>query len=290
MFESVGTLDIQALKKDWNPTFKYRSKIGLALLLGVLHEIRQSLTASLSVYTTTAQFVINCFQPITAHKIAKSSNSKMIDCLTLRLVYVVDQIVFQVRRKEVCHLPRRIYQLCTNASFDTWRIRFKTCICKNQEHLRNWLVNSSRSLRLQTWKVHLQSTDGFNAFFDEYACSVTIDNAFFANLPKSWPDANWSLPLSLSASARGSRPPSITEDITEEISNFRFAVLSIRIFPSPIEDTSVETPRALTNSLKGGALSPDSANLQPSDFKRNLIEASTDTCSLLSAKVTKSSN
>ena len=55
-----------------------RIEIGLALMLEVLHAIRQSLTASLSVYTTTAQFVINYLQPITAHKIAKSSHSKML--------------------------------------------------------------------------------------------------------------------------------------------------------------------------------------------------------------------
>ena len=84
------------------------------------------------------------------------------DRLPLRLVYVIDQIVLQVRRKDVCHFPIRNYQHRTNASFDIWRIRLKTCICKNEERLRNWPVNSSRSLRLQTWEVQLQSTDGFN--------------------------------------------------------------------------------------------------------------------------------
>ena len=49
IFESVGTLDIQALKDASNSTFKYKSRIGLALSLEVFQDIKQSRTASLSV-------------------------------------------------------------------------------------------------------------------------------------------------------------------------------------------------------------------------------------------------
>ena len=78
IFGSVRTWYIQALKEDSCSNFRYRSRIGFALLLDVLHESKQSLTVSWSVYTTAAQPAMNCFHTTTAQRIVKSSSSKII--------------------------------------------------------------------------------------------------------------------------------------------------------------------------------------------------------------------
>ncbi len=72
-----GTLDSQALKNASYSTFKHNSRMGLAFPLDVVQEIKQSLTASLAVLITIEELVTNCLQQMTAHKIAKSSSSKI---------------------------------------------------------------------------------------------------------------------------------------------------------------------------------------------------------------------
>ena len=197
------------------------------------------------------------------------------DSLSLRLVHVIDQIVVQGRRDKVHNFSRRICQHCTNASLHAWRIRFKTCICEEEEHVRNWPMNSRpRPLRLQTWKIQLQSADGLNIQRRILwrVCMLSDNRQCLLSQP----------PKEL---ARGKLKPAPE---SKRISTRK---------PSPFNDwtyhrrnlPSIETPRALTDPLKGGALSPDSANRQPNDFSMNLTEPSTDTCSLLSQKVTKSS-
>ena len=194
---------------------------------------------------------------MTAHKIAKSSSSK-ITVFRPDLLIAFTKSSSKTTEKKCLNFP--------DASASTAPMPALTLEDSGSKHASVKMKNTceiDRWTTLGLWASRherynftaLMVTESKTEFLEEYACPMTMDNAFLANLPKSWPDANWSLPLSLSASARGSRPPSRTDDINEAISSLRLEVLSIRIFPTPIEDTSIETPRAQTWLLNGGALS-----------------------------------
>ena len=178
----------------------------------------------------------------TRHKLSPTNDSAQ-DCekfqfenhrLPSRLVYIIHQIMLQDNWKEMRQLSRCISKHCTNTSFNTWRFRFKSCICedktKNACEMDFWTTIGPCDSRHARYNFKALIVSESNTdFVEEYACPMTMDNAFLASLPNSWPDANWSLPLSLRASTRWSRPPSRTDDISEAISVLRLEVFSISV-------------------------------------------------------------
>ena len=228
---------------------------------------------------------------MTVHKKAKSSSSK-ITISRPDLFIPFTKPSSKTTEKKCVNFPEAAAQALHQCqpSLEDSGSKHASVKMKNTCEIDRWTTLGLWDSRHERYNFNaLIVSESKTDFLEEYACPVTMDNAFLANLPKSWPDANWSLPLSLRASVRWSRPPSRTDDINEAISSLWLEVLSIRIFPSPIEDTSIETPRAQTWLLNGGALSPDSAKRHPNDLSMKRTQPSTDTCSFLSVKIAKSS-